>query len=274
MSVDKYQLYELSVQSPEVHVKWFASMFKDIFGKDARHLREDFCGTFKLACEWVKENEENTALGLDLDPEPIRYGKKNHWAGLSSDQQKRIKIMLADVLLPPAPKKDIIVACNFSFCIFKQREVLLKYFQKCVQSLNSKGALILELAGGPGMITSMRERKTVRISKKHKFLYIWHQKSFDPITHDAQYAIHFKLPNGKTLKDAFTYDWRLWGIPEVRDLLAEAGFGSSHIYWETTHKGEGTGEYAPTAKGDNSYAWVAYIVATRAPTSPPSATIQ
>ena len=109
------------------------------------------------------------------------------------------------------------------------------------------------------MIGRMVERRTVRKSKTSKFIYHWDQKSFDPIANRGQYAIHFQLQNGKKIRDAFTYDWRLWGIPEVRDVLREAGFRDSVVYWETSFKGEGTGEFLPMETGDNAYSWIAYV---------------
>jgi len=258
--LDKYELYEKSVQTPETHIEWFSNIYKDIRGGNARHMREDFCGTFQLSCFWVKDHAENTALGVDLDPEPLAYGKRAHWSRLSEGQKKNLKVVRANVLVPTSPKRDLIIAGNFSFFIFKERDVLLSYFKTCLKSLNSKGIMILEMAGGPGMIATGREQKAVPSKKKKKFTYVWDQKSFDPITHDAKYAIHFKLPGGKMMRNAFTYDWRLWTIPEVKDLLAEAGFKKSHVYWETSHKRSGTGEYARCEKGDNAYAWIAYVV--------------
>ena len=259
----KYELYELSVQSPDTHAEWFDQIYSNTFGKKAYQLREDFCGTFQLSCEWIKLRSKNTALGLDLDPEPISYGMKHHFLKLTPHQKKRLKIKQKNVLTATQEKTDLIVACNFSFCIFKKRDQLIRYFNSCHKSLNSKGMLLLEIAGGPGMIAPMREKKEVKRNRTEKFTYIWHQKSFDPITHDAHYSIHFKLSNGKTLKDQFTYDWRLWSIPELRDALDEAGFKETIVYWETEHEGEGTDEYVPTEKGDNSYAWVAYVLGVK-----------
>lgn len=261
-SMNKYTLYEKSVQSPDVHLEWFVSMYKEIYEKYPRHMREDFCGTFKLSCEWIKRNRNNTALSLDLDPEPLAYGNRNHVARLSKAQKERLTVKASDVLIPTARKSELIIACNFSFYIFKKREILLKYFKSCLKSMSSKSLLILEMAGGPGMITPTKEQKSITLGKDKtkKFTYVWDQKSFDPITHDTHYAIHFKLPNGKTLKNAFTYDWRLWTIPEVRDILKEAGFGDSYVYWESTFRGKGTGEYLRTEKGDNAFAWIGYVV--------------
>ena len=259
--IDKYSLYEQSTQSPSVHIPFFSTLYEQIQGKPAYHLREDFCGTFLLCCEWVKENPQNTAVGLDLDPEPLRYGKKNHFARLNPSQKKRVTVLQKDVLIPTSPLIDLVIACNFSFYIFKTRELLSRYFQSVRRSLNSKGIVVLEMAGGPGMTKTFKERKTVK--GKQKFVYTWDQKSFDPISHDARYAIHFKLPSGQVIKNAFEYDWRLWTIPEVRELLAEAGFSKSLVFWEASHKGEGTGEYVPVDVADNDYAWIAYVVGVK-----------
>ena len=129
--------------------------------------------------------------------------------------------------------------------------------------MNSQGVVILEMAGGPGMITIGKETKTLTDKDKKKFTYIWDQRSFNPVDRNAHYAIHFKLPNGKSLNNAFTYDWRLWTIPEVRDVFAEAGFKKTYVYWENEHKGKGTGEYSQTEHADNAFAWIAYVVAVR-----------
>ncbi len=268
--LNKYTLYEKSVQNPKPHIDWLVSEYRRLRGKYARHLREDFCGTFKTAALWVARNRANTAVGLDLDPEPLTYGHKNHLKDLNREQRKRLSILRQNVLSVTNPRADLIVAGNFSFYIFKQRQLLLEYFINARKSVKSDGFLVLEMAGGPGMIESIRERKAVYDKGKRVATYIWDQKSFDPITHDAQYAIHFRLADGRVMRDAFTYDWRLWTIPEVRELLAEAGFAESFVYWETEHNGEGTGEYVRMENGDNAFAWIAYVFATLKPTTAPS----
>lgn len=261
--IDKYELYEASVQTPEVHVEFFLGVFKEIRGKFARALREDFCGTGWISAEWVKRNRNNLAMGVDLDPEPLAYGKKRHWAKLKAEQKKRLTYANKNVLAVTEQKFDVILGCNFSFYIFKKRRELVDYFRACLRSLNGDGILVLEMAGGPGMIEKTRERRMVTMESGYKYGYTWDQQAFDPITHDARYAIHFKLPTGERVEDAFTYDWRLWTIPEVRDAMDEAGFDHSVVYWETEHKGEGTGEYLAAAHGDNAYAWIAYLVGVK-----------
>ena len=164
-----------------------------------------------------------------------------------------------NVLSITAPKVDVILACNFSYCIFKDRATLVRYLRGCLRSLRKDGVAMLDLAGGPGMIGHARAQNG-QGARDRQIVYTWHQKSYDPISHDAKYAIHFTFPDGTKMQDAFTYDWRLWNIPEVREAMIEAGFSKTAVYWETEHKGEGTGEYMRSEHGDNAYAWVAYIV--------------
>jgi hypothetical protein len=262
-----YDLYEKSVQSPETHIEWLVDMYHSLHGTYPVHLREDFCGTFAMCCAWVKKNRRNTAVGLDLDSDPIQYGKKTHLKKLNPEQQKRIKILQQNAISVTSPKADVIMAGNFSFYIFKERQVLLNYLRKARASLNDKGILFLEMAGGPGMISKSKDRRRIKFDeerpKKGAFTYIWDQQSFDPITHDTKYAIHFKMDDGRQIQNAFTYDWRLWTIPEVRDLMNEAGFSKVLVFWETSHKGKGTDEYVPMERGDNAYSWISYVVGVR-----------
>jgi SAM-dependent methyltransferase len=260
---NKFTLYERSVQSPKRHVDWFVGVYKDARGKYARRLREDFCGTAKISCEWVKRNRRNIATGLDLDAEVLSYARRKNLSRLDRGQRGRISLSRENVCTVTSPKSDLIVACNFSFLVFKERRALMEYLRCCLRSLGTKGMVILELAGGPGMISRTRESKMVEGSRGAKFKYVWDQRSFDPITREARYSIHFHFPDGTKMNHAFTYDWRLWTIPEIRDALADAGFSSSAVYWETEHDGRGTGEYARAERGDNAWAYIAYVVGLR-----------
>jgi len=66
------------------------------------------------------------------------------------------------------------------------------------------------------------------------------------------------------MKKAFTYEWRLWTAPEILEVLAEAGFTKSKIYWEGSDEdGDGNGVFTPEDKGEADLAWIAYIVAEK-----------
>jgi hypothetical protein len=182
---------------------------------------------------------------------------------LDRTQRARVEVRRENVLTRTRPGAALIYAGNFSFFIFQERPQLLEYFQVAHGSLSKNGLILLELAGGPGMTAPIREKRTVRISKDFKYQYIWHQKSFDPIKNRGQYAIHFRGSDGHKVDHAFTYDWRLWSIPEVRDALREAGFSKTVVYWEKSEQGEGTGDYVRMEEGDNAYSWVAYVVGVK-----------
>ncbi len=258
---NKYLYYENSVQTPEEHVNIFDRMFQELRGKLALSLREDFCGTYLISGEWVKSHPKRTSLGLDLDPEPLEYGRTHGFKKLAPSEQKRITILPQDVTIPTKRKFDVIGAGNFSFYIFKEREILKKYFKSALQSLNSDGIFVLEMAGGPGFIASGKEQKTYTVKGLGRYTYFWDQKSFDPINHHGNYAIHFRDADGVLHKNVFTYDWRVWSIPELKELMLECGFKKTVAYWEGTNRqGEGSGEYLRMEEGDNAFSWIAFVV--------------
>ena len=95
------------------------------------------------------------------------------------------------------------------------------------------------------------------------FTYIWEQASFNPIDSCMTCHIHFEFPDKSRMDKAFSYHWRLWTLPEIREILYEAGFSKVDIYWEGTDedKNEGNGIYTPSRIGDADPGWVCYIVA-------------
>ena len=97
------------------------------------------------------------------------------------------------------------------------------------------------------------------------FEYVWDQHAFDPITHHGTYKIHFRFPDRSRIDDAFVYEWRLWSIPEVSEVLVEAGFDRADVYWEDTdpESGEGNGYFRKQKRGECDPAWNAYIVGVK-----------
>ena len=262
--INKYLYYENSVQTPEEHVRIFDHMFHEQRGRTAISLREDFCGTFLISNEWVKSHPERVSMGLDLDPEPLEYGRKNGFQKLKPQEKKRVSILQQDVTVPTKQKVDVIGAGNFSFYIFKERELLKKYFKSAYQSLNADGLFVLEMAGGPGFIQTSREQKTYTVKGIGRYTYYWDQKSYDPVNHHGNYAIHFRSPDGVMHRDIFTYDWRVWSIPELKDLIKECGFKDAVVYWEASDRqGNGTGEFLRMEEGDNAFSWIAFVVGVK-----------
>jgi SAM-dependent methyltransferase len=256
---DKYDYYIRSVQSPEVDVAFFKKVYKELKHKEAFTLREDFCGTFIVCQEWVKLGSKNKAIGVDLDSEPIEYGKKLADKALKPSQKSRLSILTKNVLSPSLPKSDMTVALNFSYYLFKERAMLKKYFRNVYKTLKSDGVFLLDCFGGSNCYEP-NEEETL-----HKgYSYYWDQDSYDPLTSEGKFAIHFKLKGKKKMKNVFQYDWRLWSIPELREVLKEVGFKDIHVYWEgTTKKGEGDGVFKRVDKGEDCESWIAYLAATK-----------
>lgn len=256
---DKYEYYSKAVQSAESDVVFFRKVYRELRKKDPKVMREDFCGTFSLSCEWVKLNPKFQAVGVDLDPEPLEYGRLKYLPKLKLEQQKRITLLEGNVLHWNLPTADMAIAMNFSFFVFKTREVMKKYFMTVFRSLKKDGVFILDCFGGQACYDANEE-----VTKHRGFTYHWDQASFDPVTNRALFHIHFKPDRQKKVDRVFTYDWRMWSIPELRELLAEVGFKRSHVYWEgTTLSGEGDGVFTRTEKGEACESWIAYIAAEK-----------
>lgn len=256
---DKYEYYQKAVQSADTDVVFLKKTYKELRKKDAKILREDFCGTFALSAEWVKLNPKFEAIGLDLDPEPLEYGRIHHLKRLNETQRKRLHLKEHNVLSGPLPAADIAIAMNFSYFVFKTRAVLKSYFTNVYKSLKTDGLFVADVFGGSLCQEANEEKTNLR-----GFTYYWDQASFDPVSNRAMFHIHFRPQGMKKIERVFTYDWRMWTIPELRDLLEEVGFKRTHIYWEgTTKSGEGDGVFSRTEKGEECQSWIAYIAAEK-----------
>lgn len=254
---DRHDLYERAVQCPEADIKFFERMYRVRNGGNLPvSLREDFCGTAALAAEWVRKRKTNTAVGVDLDEPTLEWGRKRHVEPLG-EAASRLLLLQKNVLEVTRPKCDVIAAMNFSYFIFKTREDLGAYFKVARRSLAPGGVFILDIFGGSEAQAETEEEKEL-----DGFNYYWDQDRFDPITHETLFHIHFRLDDGRWLRKAFTYDWRLWSIPEVRELLSEAGF-ETEVYWEGTDRatGEGNGVFLKATHQTSCPGWIAYIVA-------------
>lgn len=256
---DRHALYQETVQSPEADCEFIERVYEDLRGKKPRVLREDFCGTALMCCAWVGEKGKRRAIGIDLDGPTLDWGREHNLAELPASARQRISLHQADVLDGVGDPADVTCAMNFSYCVFKSREQLLRYFQVARDNLAPDGVFVTELYGGTEAVVEIEDRR-----KYKGFEYRWEQAKYNPITHETLCHIHFRFRDGSRIDRAFTYDWRLWTIPEIRELLAEAGFASSQVYWEQVDDdGDGTGEFEPTDAEENQESWLVYIVAAK-----------
>lgn len=254
----KYFLYESSVQNPSADIAFINKEYKKIFKKKPLVLREDFCGTGNMACAWVAQSPEHLAHGIDLDIDPITYGVDNHYFKLSQDQQERMEYIRGNVLDTYDFKADIVVAFNFSYFLFKERKQLVMYFSQVRKHLNQEGAFFIDLFGGT------QARQPLEESVRHKsHTYFWDCESFNPLTGECLYYIHFKTHKDQIKHEkVFTYDWRMWDARELLEVLQDAGFSKTFIYWEGEDKdGSGNGVFSRSTKAENCESWVTYICA-------------
>lgn len=263
-SADRHVLYQHAVQAPEFDIEFFEDNYKALRGRSPRSLREDFCGTALLCVEWCKSHPRRTALGVDLCGDTLEWGKRHNLKPAGRDVSSRVNLRHANVLDVREPKVDIVSALNFSYCVFKTRGALRHYFETVHAGLKDNGIFVLDLLGGTETMSAVEEEREV---EGQNFVYIWDQADFDPITHDLLCHIRFRFPDGSKL-NAFSYEWRLWTLPEVREVLLEAGFSRVRVYWEEFEEDPenedemiGTGNYVETAKTENQEAWVVYIIA-------------
>ncbi len=256
---DIHELYEESVQNVENEVEFLSTTFEDIRGRKGYLFREDFCGTASAACEWVKQGDEYQAIGVDINPDVLEWGRNNRVARLPAEDQARVSLIESNVLTVETPKVDLCAAFNFSYWIFEERSVMLRYMRRVYDALKDDGVFFLDMFGGPESFEETREK-----TKHDGFTYIWEQAEFHPVTNHMRCHIHFKFPDGSKIKRAFTYEWRLYTAPELRDLLLEAGFSKVTVYWEGEDEdGEGNGEFTPDDRGEADLAWIAYVVAEK-----------
>ncbi len=261
---DRHVLYEHSVQCVEAEIDFVDDTFKDLRGRRAQLIREDFCGTANTSCEWVRRRPSNRAIGVDLDTSVLEWGLKNKVGKLKPAQRKRVELINADVLHVKTPPVDAVLAMNFSYWLFTSRDSLRGYFKSVRNALAPGGMFFLDCYGGSDAHKEMREKRPIEYPGG-EFTYVWDQNRFDPISHLMECFIHFHFPDGSKINRAFEYHWRLWSLPELRELLAEAGFARSTVYWEGTDEDtdEGDGNFEPRERGEADLAWICYIVAER-----------
>lgn len=256
---DRLELYEQAVHDPVAEVNFMRRTFRRVRGRPAKSFREDFSGPGSAACEWARRGPGFKAIGVDIDPDVIRWGRAHRLARLAPAVRKRVRLIEGDVLRVKTAPVDVIAALNFSYWVFKERRVLLRYFRNALRALTRDGILVLDAFGGYDAFREIEETTDYR-----RFTYVWDQARYLPVTGELLCHIHFRFPDGSRIRRAFTYDWRLWTLPELRELLHEAGFREVTVYWEGDDgKGGGNGDFRPHPAGEADATWIAYVVAAR-----------
>ena len=251
---DRHALYQECVQEPSCDVTFFRRVFRENFGREPEVLREDFCGTATVCCEWVRRASRRRAIGFDLCADTLEWGRRHNMKTLTRKERARIDLRCEDVRAPHEQLADVIAAQNYSFFYLQKRAELLEYFRASYSHLGDEGILVLDIVGGSDVL--LEEHEDIR--EMEGYDYIWEQRSVNPITAEQLCYIHFRFDDGSALEKAFEYRWRLWTIPE-------AGFQRVDVYWEGLDEetGEGNDEFNVQEAADSEPAWFSYVVAIK-----------
>lgn len=258
-TADRHRLYEKSVQATDFEYEFIDGAFRKLRGRKAHLLREDFCGTAQMCCEWVSRRTDNRAIGVDLDGEVLDWAREHNLSKLTPSRRDRVQLLQDNVMSVATEAVDVVMAMNFSWQVFKTRDELRGYFAKARDALVDDGVLFMDIFGGYESQKEMKEKT------QHKgFTYVWEQASYEPISAHMTCYIHFHFDDGSKLKRAFVYEWRLWSLVEVQELLREAGYSDVVVYWQgEDDDGEPNGVFEPAETGDADPAWICMIAAVK-----------
>lgn len=266
-TLDKQLLYEASVQAVEADVAFFNRVSRRHRGHPVRTYTEDFCGTAVMAASFVKDHPERRAWGIDLHRPTLDWCRRYCFPVLGKDVE-RLTLIQGDVMKAPRPRVELTTALNFSYSVFKTRDVMRSYFKHVRSSLVDGGIFILDAFGGTETMGELRESRRIPPTtnfdgrRTPSFTYIWEQELFNTIDHHIVCHIGFKFRDGSRRERAFSYDWRLWTLPELQELLIEAGFGSTEVYMEgwDEKEDEADGIFKRRKIFDNQEGWISYVV--------------
>lgn len=243
------------MQETESDIRFIDRVFSKERGRPPLTLREDFCGTAKLCADWVRSRAGRSSIGLDLHKPTLAWADLHNIEPLGDDR-RRVDLCCRNVMDGTRRKMDVTVAFNFSYCVFKERSELLAYCRRVRTDLNRDGAFLLDIHGGTEAYVEMEETQ-----RRKGFTYVWDQRPYDAVNGLGVRYIHFRFPDGSQIKRAFTYDWRIWTLPELKDVLSEAGFARVDVYWEGADEdGGGNGIFRKVKKAINEESWIAYVV--------------
>jgi hypothetical protein len=254
-TIDKFDCYELCVQSPR-HV---IGMLRGIHAREARVLREDFCGSAAVARRWCESGDNRgddaCAVCVDLDDEALARARERF-----SDENVlgRVRLVRADALAStdeeqPPPEDgpmirrggwhpDIIWVGNFSIGYIHERAGLVAYLRASRERLMrgnggfGGGVFVCDLYGGAGAFRLGSLERTHLGRGNEVIKYHWRHEEADALTGMVTNSISFRvIVDGELAAEyprAFVYRWRLWGLAELREAMLEAGFTSTEVYKE------------------------------------------
>ena len=216
---DRFACYELAVTSPTPLARFLTA----VHGRRPRVLGEDFSGSGALSRAWIRLDPRHRAILVDRDREALAH------AGTDA----RLTKLRRDVM-KAGSRCDILACTNFPICYWHTRPELIAYLKHARSRLSRDGIFVADLYGGSDAFTPGTTTQKLRRPDGKGLWYTWEQRVADPITARVFNALHFRTPGASgrmvSLKDAFTYDWRLWSIAELSEAMLETGFKSVEVY--------------------------------------------
>ena len=280
--MDTLELYRWAVQDPETHAVVLRTMYERLRpGRQPVVLREDFAGTCAESVAWVALKKGRLAIAVDLDGPTLEWAQRRA-ARLLGTRASGITFIRGDVRLtgpPEVPHADILSVLNFSILYQRDPKELLSYLRHAFNGLAPGGIIVLNLFGGAAAVQPGTTRHWVTPNPRlpgeapvPPFEYLWEVRSYDPESQRLDCRIHFTAPDPtvpdrmQEIRDAFSYDFRLWSVGELVGACAQAGFSDVQV-WRHTYdpsKGE-AGVFLGSVEPESLAAlesWTAYIVAS------------
>jgi SAM-dependent methyltransferase len=280
---DTLELYRWAVQDPETHAVVLCIMYERLRpGRQPVILREDFAGTSAESVAWVALRRGRRAFAVDLDGPTLEWAQRRA-TRLLGTRASEVRFVRADVRAvgpPDVPAADVISVLNFSILYQRDPEELRSYLRQTIHGLAPGGILVLNLFGGAAAIRPGTTRHWVTPKPRlpseppvPAFEYVWEVRSYDCASDRLDCRIHFAVPSSAApeqmheVRDAFSYDWRLWSVHELVEACAQAGFSDVQVWRHTYDSSRGKdGVFLGCVEPESLRAqetWTAYIVACR-----------
>lgn len=225
MPLDRHDLYERTVQSPEKVVQFLRA----IHGSSPRVLGEDFSGTASISRAWVRLVPDGAAIAVDLDAVVLERARDHATSG----RLERIEGDARAATDPARHAADVIFVGNFSIGEIHERADLVRYLARSRDRLRTGGVFVCDTYGGPSAFRVGAVERSHWVESGVRIRYVWEQREADPFTARVVCAMHFRLERGgeifESFEDAFVYRWRLWSVPELREGMLEAGFAWTEV---------------------------------------------
>lgn len=225
--MDRFDLYEACVQNPPMVVSLLRAIHGGCGADGPRVLGEDFCGTAAVSRAWARRVEDGHAVAVDHDEAPLARARGH----------ERVRVVRADVMEVDDPA-DVLFVGNFSIGEIHTRPGLVAYLRharaRLVRAPSGLGVFVCDTYGGESAFLTGSVERDHLLESGARVRYRWEQRDADPLTGMVTDVLHFRVFRGRELvldlPDAFTYRWRLWSVPELRDAMREAGFGETAVY--------------------------------------------